>query len=57
MPPGTRDGDGVAVLYDPAAPGRAETVAVSRKPLWKHYDMMGLVAVALLILVVVRTQG
>ncbi|MFJ8748924.1 DUF3592 domain-containing protein [Streptomyces sp. NPDC102441] len=42
VPAGTREGDSVAVLYDPMSPGRAETALASRKPFWKHYDMAGL---------------
>ncbi|AXL88874.1 DUF3592 domain-containing protein [Streptomyces sp. CB09001] len=43
VPAGTRTGDTVRVRYDPAAPGRVETVIASRKPLWKRGDLIGLV--------------
>ncbi|WP_344494473.1 DUF3592 domain-containing protein [Streptomyces enissocaesilis] len=48
VPAGTREGDSVTVLYDPTSPGRAETALVSRKPLWKHYDMMAALGIALI---------
>ncbi|MEI5035670.1 DUF3592 domain-containing protein [Streptomyces sp. S1A(2023)] len=54
VPVGTREGDSVTVLYDPMSPGRAETALVSRKPLWQHYDMAGLLGVALTIVLVVH---
>ncbi|AIJ15587.1 DUF3592 domain-containing protein [Streptomyces lividans] len=41
--PGTRTGGTVKVRYDPAAPGRVETVITSRRPLWKRGDLIGLV--------------
>lgn len=54
VPAGTREGDSVAVLYDPMSPGRAETALASRKPFWKHYDMAGLLGVALAIVLMVH---
>ncbi|WP_406466186.1 DUF3592 domain-containing protein [Streptomyces sp. NBC_00111] len=54
VPAGTREGDSVAVLYDPVSPGRAETALASRKPFWKHYDMAGLVGVALCVVLMVH---
>lgn len=54
VPAGTREGDSVAVLYDPTSPGRAGTALVSRKPLWKHYDMAALLGVALIIVLAVH---
>ncbi|NDZ71385.1 MULTISPECIES: DUF3592 domain-containing protein [unclassified Streptomyces] len=45
VPAGTRVGDFVAVLYDPQAPGRVETVLSARKPLWKRMDLIMLTAV------------
>nr|WP_329239308.1 DUF3592 domain-containing protein [Streptomyces sp. NBC_01460] len=54
VPAGTREGDSVAVLYDPMSPGRAETALASRKPFWKHYDMAGLVGVALCVVLMVH---
>lgn len=54
VPAGTREGDSVAVLYDPMSPGRAETALASRKPFWKHYDIAGLVGVALIVMLTVH---
>ncbi|WP_435613124.1 DUF3592 domain-containing protein [Streptomyces sp. bgisy159] len=54
VPAGTREGATVAVLYDPMSPGRAETALASRKPFWKHYDMAGLLGVALSIVPMVH---
>jgi hypothetical protein len=52
VPPGTREGDSVTVLFDPASPQRVETALISRRPLWRHYDMMGVTGLALGILLV-----
>ncbi|MFD8342228.1 DUF3592 domain-containing protein [[Kitasatospora] papulosa] len=52
VPPGTRAGDTVVVRYDPAEPGRVETVIASRRPLWKRGDLIGLVVFEVALLVV-----
>ncbi|CAL9487238.1 DUF3592 domain-containing protein [Streptomyces sp. ICN988] len=53
VPAGTRVGDSVAVLYDPKAPGRVETVLAARRPLWKRLDLIILTVVEIGILVTV----
>ncbi len=51
-PPGTREGDSVEVLYDPADPSRAETVLAARTVPWRHYDLFGLMGVSLAVALV-----
>ncbi|MEU7407284.1 DUF3592 domain-containing protein [Streptomyces sp. NPDC044948] len=50
VPPGTRTGDTLRVRYDPAAPGRVETVIASRRPLWKRVDLAVLVVLEIVFL-------